>query len=141
MPADVRARSWLGFDADFSRALGARGWIGLALPREYGGGGARRVRALRAGRGTARAGAPVSAHWIAERQSAPLILRYGSEAQKRALVPRVCRGEAFFCIGMSEPQAGSDLASVRTRATPTASGWRAQRPEDLDDQRRPARTT
>jgi alkylation response protein AidB-like acyl-CoA dehydrogenase len=66
----------------------------------------------------------VSAHWIAERQSAPMILRYGTEAQKRFFVPAVCRGELFFAIGMSEPQAGSDLASVRTRATPTASGWR-----------------
>jgi alkylation response protein AidB-like acyl-CoA dehydrogenase len=65
----------------------------------------------------------VSAHWIAERQSAPLLLRYGSEAQKRLYVPAVCRGECFFAIGMSEPQVGSDLASVRTRATRTASGW------------------
>jgi hypothetical protein len=69
-------------------------------------------------------GAPVSAHWIAERQSAPLIVRYGTEAQKRFYVPRVCRGELYFCIGMSEPQSGSDLASIRTRAVPTATGWR-----------------
>jgi len=124
VPADVRARSWLGFDADFSRALGARGWIGLALPREYGGGGGDAFARFVLVEELLAHGAPVSAHWIAERQSAPMILRYGSEAQKRALVPRVCRGEAFFCIGMSEPQAGSDLASVRTRATPTASGWR-----------------
>ncbi|HPO20784.1 MAG TPA: acyl-CoA dehydrogenase family protein, partial [Rubrivivax sp.] len=59
-----------------------------------------------------------------ERQSAPMILRYGSEAQKRLHVPRICRGESFFAIGMSEPQAGSDLASVRSRATRTAEGWR-----------------
>jgi alkylation response protein AidB-like acyl-CoA dehydrogenase len=68
----------------------------------------------------------VSAHWIAERQSAPMILRYGTEAQKRFFVPAVCRGELFFSIGMSEPQAGSDLASVRTRATPTPTGWRVK---------------
>jgi alkylation response protein AidB-like acyl-CoA dehydrogenase len=124
MSADRRARSWLGFDAEFSRALGARGWIGLALPREYGGGGRDAFARFVLVEELLARGAPVSAHWIAERQSAPMILRYGTEAQKRFFVPAVCRGELFFAIGMSEPQAGSDLASVRTRATPTASGWR-----------------
>ena len=124
MPADRRARSWLGFDADFSRALGQRGWIGLALPKEYGGGGRDAFARFVLVEELLARGAPVSAHWIAERQSAPMVLRYGTEAQKRFFVPRVCRGELFFCIGMSEPQAGSDLAGVRTRATPTATGWR-----------------
>ena len=136
VPADVRARSWLGFDAGFSRALGARGWIGLALPREYGGGGRDAFARFVLVEELLARGAPVSAHWIAERQSAPMLLRYGSEEQKRAIVPGVCRGEIFFCIGMSEPQAGSDLASVRTRATRTANGWRVQGPKDLDDERR-----
>src|SRR5690606_12680683 len=68
------------------------------------------------------AGAPVSAHWIADRQSGPLIRKFGSEAQRRFYLPRICRGEAFFCIGMSEPNSGSDLASVGTRATPRADG-------------------
>jgi alkylation response protein AidB-like acyl-CoA dehydrogenase len=126
VPADVRARSWLGFDAAFSCQLGARGWIGLALPQQYGGGGRDAFARFVLVEELLARGAPVSAHWIAERQSAPMILRYGSDEQKRSIVPRVCRGEAFFCIGMSEPQAGSDLASVRTRATPTATGWRVQ---------------
>jgi acyl-CoA dehydrogenase len=69
------------------------------------------------------AGAPVGAHWIADRQSAPLLLRYGSEAQRREFLPGIARGEIFFCIGMSEPDAGSDLASIRTRAAPVAGGW------------------
>jgi len=124
MPADRRARSWLGFDAAFSRELGRRGWIGLALPREYGGGGRGQLERFVVAEELLARGAPVSAHWIAERQSAPMILRCGSEAQKRWHVPRICRGESFFAIGMSEPQAGSDLASVRTRATRTADGWR-----------------
>ena len=68
-------------------------------------------------------GAPVGSHWIADRQSGPLILKYGTEAQKRFYLPPICRGESFFCIGMSEPDAGSDLASVRTRATRTDTGW------------------
>ena len=121
---DQRARSWLGFDAAFSRALGARGWVGLALPREYGGGGRDAFARVVLVEELLARGAPVSAHWIAERQSAPMILRYGTEAQKRFFVPAICRGELYFSIGMSEPQAGSDLASVRTRATPTETGWR-----------------
>jgi acyl-CoA dehydrogenase len=62
------------------------------------------------------AGAPVTAHWIADRQSAPLILRHGTEAQKQRYLPPICAGEMYFCIGMSEPASGSDLASVRTKA-------------------------
>ncbi len=124
MPADTRARSWLGFDAQFSRELGRRGWIGLALPPAYGGGGRDHFARFVLVEELLARGAPVSAHWIAERQSAPMILRYGTEEQKRLHVPRICRGESFFAIGMSEPQVGSDLASVRTRATRTANGWR-----------------
>lgn len=124
MAPELRARSWLGFDAAFSKALGARGWIGLALPAAYGGGDRDAFARFVLVEELLARGAPVSAHWIGERQSAPLILRYGTEAQKRFYVPRICSGDAFFCIGMSEPQSGSDLASIRTRATPTASGWR-----------------
>ena len=65
----------------------------------------------------------MGSHWIADRQSAPLILKYGTEAQRRFYLPPICRGESFFCIGMSEPNAGSDLASVKTRAVKTADGW------------------
>lgn len=117
IPASVRARSWYGFDAEFSRELARRGFLGLTLPKEYGGGGrsnfARHVLAEE----LLTFGAPVGAHWIADRQSAPLILKYGTEAQKRYYIPRICSAQDFFCIGMSEPNAGSDLASVRTRAT------------------------
>ena len=123
MPPELRARSWLGFDARFSRKLGEKGWIGMALPPAYGGGGRDWFARFVLVEELLARGAPVSAHWIAERQSAPLILRYGTEAQKRFHVPRICRGESFFAIGMSEPQAGSDLAGVRTRATRTSAGW------------------
>jgi len=72
------------------------------------------------------AGAPVAAHWIADRQTAPLILRYGSEAQRQHFLPNIARGEYCFAIGMSEPDSGSDLASLRTKATQdeAARGWR-----------------
>ena len=124
MPADRRARTWMGFDADFTRALAAKGWVGMTLPTEYGGAGRSHFARFVLIEELLAAGAPVAAHWIAERQSAPLILRYGTEEQRRQVVPRICRGEAFFCIGMSEPNAGSDLASVRTRADRTPTGWR-----------------
>ncbi|BAN27615.1 acyl-CoA dehydrogenase family protein [Caballeronia insecticola] len=123
-PADVRARSWMGFDADFSRRLAARGWIGLTLPASYGGAGMDAFRRFVLVEELLAAGAPVAAHWIADRQSGPLILRYGTEAQKDFYLPRICAARAFFCIGMSEPDAGSDLASVRTRAVRCDGGWR-----------------
>lgn len=125
VPADVRARSWMGFDADFSRALARRGWVGITLPAQYGGAGLDAFSRFVLVEEFLACGAPVSAHWIADRQSGPLILRYGSDAQRERYLPRICRGEAFFCIGMSEPNSGSDLASVVTRAAPLPDGgWR-----------------
>lgn len=115
-PADVRARSWSGFDAGFSRALAAKGWVGITLPQQYGGGGADAFSRYVLVEELLAAGAPVAAHWIGDRQSGPLLLHYGTEEQRQHYLPRMCRGEIFFCIGMSEPNAGSDLASVRTRA-------------------------
>lgn len=70
------------------------------------------------------AGAPVAAHWIADRQSGPSILRFGTEEQQRTILPRIASGDCYFCIGMSEPDSGSDLASVRTRAVRDLEGWR-----------------
>ena len=122
-PTDIRARSWQGFDADFSRALAARGWVGLTLPKAYGGADLDAFARFAVVEELLCAGAPVAAHWIADRQSGPLILRYGSEAQKAFYLPLICRAQAFFCIGMSEPGAGSDLASVRSRAQPDGDGW------------------
>lgn len=124
VPAATRARTWMGFDAEFTRALAAKGWVGLTLPQAYGGGGRSHFARFVLIEELLAAGAPVAAHWIAERQSAPLILRYGTEAQKQRIVPAVCRGEAFFCIGMSEPNSGSDLASVRSRAEKVGGGWK-----------------
>jgi len=119
----TRARSWMGFDADFSRKLAQRGWVGLTLPQQYGGAGLDAFSRFVVAEELLNAGAPVSAHWIADRQSGPLILKYGSEAQRRFYLPRICRGEAFFCIGMSEPNSGSDLASVASRAQRNPHGW------------------
>lgn len=120
----VRARSWMGFDRAFSREVGARGWIGMVWPREYGGqarSGLERAVVLEE---MLAAGAPVGAHWIADRQSGPLLLRLGREEQKRRLLPAIARGELAFCIGLSEPEAGSDLAALRTRAERVPGGWK-----------------
>jgi len=122
-PVEYRARSWMQFDADFSRSLAQRGWVGVSVPREYGGGGRSMAARFILAEELLAAGAPVGAHWVADRQSAPVILRYGTARQKAFYLPRICRAEAFFCIGMSEPGAGSDLASVRTRARPAGQGW------------------
>jgi len=122
-PMDRLARSWMGFDAEFSRALAERGWVGLTLPEAYGGGGKDAFHRFVLAEELLCRGAPVSAHWIADRQSGPLILKYGTQAQRDFFLPRIIKAEAFFCIGMSEPQSGSDLAGLRTRATRTAEGW------------------
>jgi alkylation response protein AidB-like acyl-CoA dehydrogenase len=121
---EQRARTWMGHDAAFSRKLGEAGLLGLTLPKEYGGGGRGPFARFVVVEELLAAGAPVGAHWIADRQSAPLILNFGAEAQRQFYLPSICRGEALFCIGMSEPGSGSDLASVRTRAERTATGWR-----------------
>lgn len=111
-------------DVEFSRALGERGWIGMTWPQEYGGGGRSFFERYVVTEELLAAGAPVGAHWIADRQSGPLLLRYGTEEQRRHFLPRIIAGEWFFSIGMSEPDSGSDLASVRTTGTRVEGGWR-----------------
>jgi alkylation response protein AidB-like acyl-CoA dehydrogenase len=122
-PAERRANSWSVFDAAFSRKLGRRGWIGMTWPRQYGGAERTALERYVLLEELLAAGAPVGAHWIADRQSGPALLRYGSEAQRRRYLPAIAQGECFFCIGMSEPNAGSDLSAVRTRGVKTADGW------------------
>ena len=119
-----RAESWNGFDAEFSRRLGERGWIGLTWPKEYGGQERSALERYVVQEELLAAGAPVAAHWIADRQSGPSLLRFGSEELKQSLLPRITAGECYFCIGMSEPGAGSDLSAVRTTAVPEAEGYR-----------------
>jgi alkylation response protein AidB-like acyl-CoA dehydrogenase len=117
------AKSWMGFDAEFSRKLGEQGWIGVTLPKRYGGMGAGPLARHVISEELLAASAPVSAHWIADRQSGPLILHYGTEAQRESLLPLICRGELYFCIGMSEPNAGSDLAAIATKARRDGDEW------------------
>ena len=123
-PMALRAKSWSGFDLEFSRDLATRGWLGLTLPREYGGGGADAFSRFVLVEELLAAGAPVAAHWIGDRQSGPLLMRFGTDEQRRFYLPRICKGEIVFCIGMSEPNSGSDLASIRTRAVFDGDSWR-----------------
>jgi alkylation response protein AidB-like acyl-CoA dehydrogenase len=115
-PAERRANSWAVFDSEFSKRLAALGWVGMIWPKQYGGHERSSIERYVVLEELLAAGAPVGAHWIADRQSGPAILRFGSEAQRERYLPGMARGEIYCCIGMSEPNAGSDLASVRTRA-------------------------
>ena len=120
----ARANCWASFDRGFSRALGAAGYVGMTLPARYGGGDRHPLERYVVIEELLAAGAPVGAHWIADRQTGPLILRYGSEEQRERYLPGIAKGELYACIGLSEPGAGSDLAAVRTTAHDTADGWR-----------------
>ena len=117
--------TWLTrWDRGFTRELGRRGWLGMVIPERYGGRGRTYLERFVVTEELLVAGAPVAAHWIAERQIGPSLLTYGSEEQKQAFLPAISRGELVFGIGMSEPDSGSDLASVRTRADRVDGGWR-----------------
>ena len=129
-----RAQSWNGADPAFSARLGARGWLGMTWPKAYGGHERSGLERYVIVEETLAAGAPVAAHWIADRQSGPALLRFGNEAQRQAILPRIAKGECFFCIGMSEPDSGSDLASVRTRRTRSTAAIAGERHQALDHQ-------
>jgi len=118
-----RAANWAGADPEFSRKLGARGWIGMTWPKRYGGQERSALERYVVLEELLSAGAPVGAHWIADRQSGPLLMKFSPEVLAPRILPGIVRGETFFCIGMSEPNSGSDLASIRTRAERTADGW------------------
>ena len=123
MPPAERSRSWSGGSREFSRKLGSRGWIGMTWPKQYGGHERSYAERYVVIEELLVAGAPVSSHWVADRQSGPLLLRFGTEEQRQTLLPAIARGELSFCIGMSEPGSGSDLASVRTRGRKVDGGW------------------
>ena len=116
--------SWLGgWDEGFSARLGAAGFVGLIIPEKYGGPGLSHLHRYVVTEELLAAGAPIAAHWIADRQVAPGLLAYGSEEQRERLLPRIAAGTFYSSIGMSEHGAGSDLAAVQTKATKTDGGW------------------
>ncbi|MCU1514161.1 MAG: acyl-CoA dehydrogenase [Microbacteriaceae bacterium] len=117
--------SWLGgWNEEFSRSLAAEGWLGMTIPVEFGGRGSTFLQRFVVTQELLAAGAPVSAHWVADRQIGPSLLKFGTDYQKQKLLPGIANGDIFFGIGMSEPDAGSDLASVRTKGVQVEGGWK-----------------
>ena len=108
----------------FSKKLGDQGWLGMSFPKKYGGHQKSMLERYIVTEELVVSGAPVAAHWIADRQSGSQIIRYGTEDQKKNIIPKITSGECFFAIGMSEPDSGSDLASVKTFAKKTTNGWK-----------------
>ena len=116
--------AWLSsWDEEFSARLGAAGFLGLTIPHEYGGQGLGHLQRYVVTEELLASGAPVAAHWIADRQVGPGLLSYGTEEQRQRILPKIAAGQYFSAIGMSEPQAGSDLAAAAARATRTDGGW------------------
>jgi hypothetical protein len=121
---EPKCDSWLsGYSPEFSRRLGERGWIGMTWPSRYGGHERSAIERYIVTEELLAAGAPVAAHWIADRQTGPLLLRYGTEQQREFFLPKIAKGECYFAIGLSEPNAGSDLAAVGSRAVKVEKGW------------------
>jgi alkylation response protein AidB-like acyl-CoA dehydrogenase len=118
-----KAHSWAAFDREFSREVGKRGWIGMTWQAPFGAGRSAVERFVLQEEMLA-AGAPVGAHWVADRQSGPLILKVGTSEQQQRYLPGIAKGDLSFCIGMSEPNAGSDLAAIEARAERDTGGWR-----------------
>jgi len=116
--------SWInGYSKELARELGARGWIGMTWPIEFGGGGRPNIDRLIVGEELISAGAPIAAMWFADRQLGPSLIAHGTAAQQAEFLPPILSGDATWCIGMSEPEAGSDLASLRTTAERDADQW------------------
>lgn len=113
-----------GASPEFSQRFAAKGWIGMTWPKAYGGGEKTFLERYVVTEELLAAGAPVGCHWIADRQSGPLLLKFGTEEQKQRFLPPIIAGESFYSIGMSEPDTGSDLASIRTSAEKVEGGWR-----------------
>ena len=111
------------YDRDFSRRVGAKGWIGMTWPKQYGGHERSQLERYVVTEEFRVANAPANFHFVADRQSGPILLKYAPEHIKKDILPRICRGELCFAIGMSEPGSGSDLFAAKTKATKVDGGW------------------
>ena len=112
------------YSRDFSRRVGTKGWIGMTWPKRYGGHERSQLERYVVTEEFRVANAPANFHFVADRQSGPILLKYAPEHMKKDILPRICRGELCFAIGMSEPGSGSDLFAAKTKATNTDGGWR-----------------
>ena len=107
----------------WERLLGQAGWTGLGWPREHGGRGAPLIHEVLFHEEYARARGPGRLGHIGEQLVGPTLLAFGTEAQKRRFLPPILRGDELWCQGYSEPNAGSDLANVQTRAVLAGDAW------------------
>ena len=105
-----------GWDEQFSQAMGRDGWIGIGWPKEFGGQARSPAEQIAFVTELANAEAPCAAHGTGESVVAPALFLHGTRAQQDEWLPAIARGERTFALGYSEPQAGSDLAALRTRA-------------------------
>ncbi|EQA98449.1 alkylation response protein AidB-like acyl-CoA dehydrogenase [Sphingobium wenxiniae] len=117
-------RIGLGFDREMTKRIAAKGWIGLTWPRQYGGQERSALERYVMNEELLAAAVPVGAHWVADRQSGPVLLKFGTDEQRRFYLPKIAAGDLTFSIGMSEPESGSDLASLKARAEKVDGGWR-----------------
>jgi alkylation response protein AidB-like acyl-CoA dehydrogenase len=113
----------VGHDPAFSKELGTRGWIGMTWPVEEGGHGRSALERFIVYEALIANGGPVAASWFADRQMGPTLLQFGTPEQRRRWIPDIVAGTSMWCIGMSEPDAGSDVASLRTRAVRDGNEW------------------
>ncbi len=120
---DPARRGEGAFDREFSRRVGERGWIGMTWPKAVGGHGRTQLERYVVIEEMLAHRAPTRAHSTADRQSGPVLIKYGTPEVRQAIVPRIVRGELCFCIGLSEPNSGSDVFAASTRATRTDGGW------------------
>jgi alkylation response protein AidB-like acyl-CoA dehydrogenase len=111
------------FNPEFSRKVGAKGWLGMTWPKKYGGHERSQLERYVMTEEMLAHGAPVRAHWVADRQSGPVLIKYATEEVRQEVVPQIARGELYFCIGLSEPNSGSDLFAAATKATKVDGGW------------------
>jgi len=116
--------SWInGYSKEFAKEMASHGWIGMTWPTEFGGGGRPAIERLIVGEELIAAGAPVAAMWFGDRQMGPTLITYGRPDQQAEFLPQILSGESTWCIGMSEPNAGSDLAGLTTSATRDGDDW------------------
>ena len=113
-----------GFNREFSKRVGAKGWIGMTWPKEYGGSERSFLDRYVVTEEFRAVSAPTWSHFVADRQSGPVILKYGSDRLKKEILPGIVKGELCFAIGMSEPGSGSDLFAASTKAEKVDGGYK-----------------
>jgi alkylation response protein AidB-like acyl-CoA dehydrogenase len=122
--ADFLEDSWIArHSQEFAQELASRGWVGMTWPEEHGGGGRPAIERFMVFEALISEGAPLAATWFADRQMGPTLLQFGTDEQRRRFLPDMVAGRSMWAIGMSEPDAGSDVASLRTKAVLDGDHW------------------